>query len=60
MKALTDFAYWLYVQPEPEPCPVYLVEPIILGPDGWMAFENPTKQRLEARFAVREDDEADT
>ena len=60
MKAIADLAFWLAQPAEPEPCPTYLVEPIILGPDGWMAFENPTKQRLEARFAVREDDEADT
>jgi hypothetical protein len=53
MKAITDFAYWLAAPREPEPYPTYLVEPIILGPDGWMVFENPTRSQLEARFAER-------
>ena len=55
MKAIADLAFWLAAPREPEPCPVYLVEPIILGPDGWMAFENPTKNQIERKFAGEDD-----
>lgn len=62
MKAIIDFACSLTADYEPEPEPVtngrpqaaeifYLVEPIILGPDGWMAFENPSRTVIERRFA---------
>jgi len=55
VKAIADLAFWLAAPREPEPCPVYLVEPIILGPDGWMAFENPTKNQIERKFAGEDD-----
>lgn len=56
MKAIIEFACSLTAAYEPEPEPVsYLVEPIILGPDGWMAFENPTRKQIETRFRGEDD-----